>query len=127
MGTEKPSKANRVIAINSKAIAAFKLKAGESAFSGDPASRRQFETLLAEYQEHYQPLSPFERDCLEEIALCTVRLARLDKIEESAAAAASLSRQKTRISQRRRQAQQRLAELRKERKNKPFPTRKTGE
>src|SRR6185503_11319448 len=47
----------------------------------DPVAATQIHQLLDEYAQFYKPQSPFERDCLEEIALCRVRLARLDRTE----------------------------------------------
>ena len=81
------AKSNGPVTPEGKAISyknAYKLGicVNDASFYDDPESRAHINQLLAEYQEFHQPRSPFERDCLEEIALCRVRLARLQRIEE---------------------------------------------
>ena len=95
MPTDKQREASRLNSLKStgprtlegKAISsknAFKLGIclSDAAFYQDPQSRNHINRLLSEYESAYKPQSPFERDALEEIALCTVRLNRLHRVEE---------------------------------------------
>ena len=69
-------------ATSSRNALQFGICVSDATFYDDPQANTRIAQLRTEYFAFYQPRSPFERDCIEEVALCVVRLDRLRRIGE---------------------------------------------